>query len=1053
MIPQNIKREHLLKAILEIDQNGVPKNAHSSTYDLVFEGKEYPPKLVVSLANKYANGELLNRSSFAGGEDTDAFKLLRKEGFEVITKQSNYYSWVTTHKELVKFLDKNRNEQPALIKLLTKAGVNVQNDKANYDTSIPLEEIDPFTFFCYIYIYGEKKRLKVLQNIADQLGISIPQDERGLPSADARKTWLFPYKYDRTNEIEKLWELFDQTLSNNLSQHLFEEALAINGIGKTKLTEALFYIDPDNFFPINGPSKLYLKEVLNIDPTFKTLEDYQTILSQIRNKSSKAFAELSYNSWEYSESKKKVNYWLFQGNPEVYNITKALKGGHIKSWKVSAHKDKIKKGDKVIIWQTGKQSGCYALADITSDVGEFKEKSYETQHYVKEPDNSYESRVKLKISHYAADSPLLWDELKNLPKLQDLNAGNRGTNFSASKSQFDTLKTLIENNTKTKKYWLYSPGENADQWEEFYKLGIIGLGWDELGNLSNYSSKRTLKAKLKELSEGTTDRRNDATANWDFAHSINQGDYIIVKKGRSLLLGYGIIRSDYYYDEARQEYKSCRKVDWICKGVWDPEKQLAIKTLTNITSVPSEVEKFDFLHEHLLSIIMNTPKQRNESISLNQLFYGPPGTGKTYNTVSQSAEIITGQKLDNYEKALEIFQKQLGNRIEFITFHQNYNYEDFIQGLRPDVENKELSFQRNDGLFTQVATHALFEYYKELEKQKLISSTENLKEPELAEVYAAYFKSLKKGQEFETKSGSSIQIVGFSKSRNVEYAHFENGRPYLVSQDRLLRLYDSFPEIDQIQKIHEDIRAAIGGCNTTVYYVALREFINFRSNYISEYHQEVSEGDIYDELMYDDISYDRKKELLSKTPLEQIRSVPVDAVPSYVLIVDEINRANISRVFGELITLLEPDKRSHGKLPLTCTLPSGERFIVPSNLYLIGTMNTADKSIALLDIALRRRFKFIPMYPNSKVEGVQRPEILEKINERIISLKTRDFTIGHSYFMGDDFNLKETIDTKIIPLLLEYFMNDEKEVIGILDFAGLEIGNWPLEFIKENGHD
>ena len=121
MIPQNIKREHLLKAILEIDQNGVPKNAHSSTYDLVFEGKEYPPKLVVSLANKYANGELLNRSSFAGGEDTDAFKLLRKEGFEVITKQSNYYSWVTTHKELVKFLDKNRRSRNGISSLVCLA--------------------------------------------------------------------------------------------------------------------------------------------------------------------------------------------------------------------------------------------------------------------------------------------------------------------------------------------------------------------------------------------------------------------------------------------------------------------------------------------------------------------------------------------------------------------------------------------------------------------------------------------------------------------------------------------------------------------------------------------------------------------------------------------------------------------------------------------------------------------------------------------------------------------------------------------------------------------
>lgn len=438
---------------------------------------------------------------------------------------------------------------------------------------------------------------------------------------------------------------------------------------------------------------------------------------------------------------------------------------------------------------------------------------------------------------------------------------------------------------------------------------------------------------------------------------------------------------------------------------------------------------------------------------LNQILYGPPGTGKTYNTVSKSAEIITGQRVEKYESAREIFQENLGNRIEFITFHQNYSYEDFIQGLRPDIENKELSFQRNDGLFAQIATNALFEYYKQLQKQKLESNNKLVKEPELSEVYSAYFKSLKKGQDFKTKSGSSIQIVGFSKSRNVEYAHFENGRPYLVSQDRLFKLYEIFPDINQIQKIHDDIRAAIGGCNTTVYYVALREFIEFRKDYIIDYDLELSEEDIYDELKYDDISYDRKKELLAKTSLEQIRSINANDVPSYVLIIDEINRANISRVFGELITLLEPDKRSHGKLPLSCTLPSGERFIVPSNLYLIGTMNTADKSIALLDIALRRRFEFVPMYPDVTIEGVQRPEILEKINEKIKDLKTRDFTIGHSYFMGELFSLKDTIDKKIIPLLLEYFMNEENEVITVLDYAGLEIGNWPLELIKEKVND
>ena len=179
--------------------------------------------------------------------------------------------------------------------------------------------------------------------------------------------------------------------------------------------------------------------------------------------------------------------------------------------------------------------------------------------------------------------------------------------------------------------------------------------------------------------------------------------------------------------------------------------------------------------------------------------------------------------------------------------------------------------------------------------------------------------------------------------------------------------------------------------------------------------------------------------------------INIENVKRFVIIIDEINRANISRVFGELITLIEEDKRSHGKIPMRVTLPSGDSFIVPSNLYIIGTMNTADKSISLLDIALRRRFEFNAKYP--KYDGLEKPihhaQILKKINERIIKLKGPDFQIGHAYFMDND-NLLEIMNKKVIPLLLEYFMNDEKQVKEILNVEGYSVDetSWPIEFIK-----
>ena len=187
---------------------------------------------------------------------------------------------------------------------------------------------------------------------------------------------------------------------------------------------------------------------------------------------------------------------------------------------------------------------------------------------------------------------------------------------------------------------------------------------------------------------------------------------------------------------------------------------------------------------------------------------------------------------------------------------------------------------------------------------------------------------------------------------------------------------------------------------------------------------------------------------MSTVELKDLRSVNTSEVPHYVLIIDEINRANISRVFGELITLIEPDKRSHGSTPLWSILPSGEeQFIVPSNLHIIGTMNTADKSISLLDIALRRRFEFEAMYPRTDLKGVHYPELLRNINEKIRTLKGYDFQIGHAYFMGEGFNLADTMNRRVIPLLMEYFMNDEREVREILKVTGLNVIEhaWPLQ--------
>ena len=162
-----------------------------------------------------------------------------------------------------------------------------------------------------------------------------------------------------------------------------------------------------------------------------------------------------------------------------------------------------------------------------------------------------------------------------------------------------------------------------------------------------------------------------------------------------------------------------------------------------------------------------------------------------------------------------------------------------------------------------------------------------------------------------------------------------------------------------------------------------------------------------------------------------------------MLVIDEINRANISRVFGELITLLEDDKRLGGDNALTVRLPSGEEFAVPPNLYLLGTMNTADKSIALVDVALRRRFEFLGRYPNYELLDAAVRPVVEKLNEQIYEAKkSADFFIGHAYFLGKTAaGLPDVLNKKVVPLLLEYFSGRtdfvEKQLTAALASTGL----------------
>ena len=447
----------------------------------------------------------------------------------------------------------------------------------------------------------------------------------------------------------------------------------------------------------------------------------------------------------------------------------------------------------------------------------------------------------------------------------------------------ETTTTTVDSNIKETNYWIYSPGDNASMWDEFYKSGIMGIGWDDVTDLKGFSSKEEIKDFMKKVYDPSYSYKNNAHCLWQFANEIKVGDVIFVKKGMHKIIGKGIVTSDYIYDTSRSTYKHIRKVDWQNKGEWEHPGQAVMKTLTNISAYPDYVQKLlalfvedtseevseqkeikyplyskdDFLNEvYMDEDTYNTLTELLEA-KYNVILQGAPGVGKTF-AAKRLAYSIMGQKDTS--------------RVAMVQFHQSYSYEDFIQGYRPSKDGFELE----NGTF--------YKFCKEAEE--------------------------------------------------------DNERPYFF-------------------------------------------------------------------------------------------------------IIDEINRGNLSKILGELMMLIEKDKRGE-KIKL---LYSNEWFTVPKNVRIIGMMNTADRSLALMDYALRRRFAFFDFAPAFASEGFKNylteknsPK-LEKLITAVESLNNTisadeslgdGFRIGHSYFCTDgeitDEWLKSVVEYEVIPLIKEYWFDEPAKV-------------------------
>lgn len=667
----------------------------------------------------------------------------------------------------------------------------------------------------------------------------------------------------------------------------------------------------------NATAKLKLADVNQTDLfTYTTLVSFESIRNIIINApnfnevdilaGNKAYSNGMTMYAKFLKEMSEPACWIFQGNPKYYDVLGAVNDLNSITWSVKQHAKEIKYNDKAYIWLSGANGGIVASGTIMCDP---EMKDPETNDPYSRGDSlqseSYLA-VDIKIERKLTDAiisrqVLLADDRTN--QLDILKVA-QGTNYQVTKEQDAVIESIIngtyvripvatttfENTAiipttgEKQKYWIYAPGQGSRLWDEFYAKGIMGLGWDPLGDLKQYDSKEAMKQKMKLIYGAERSYKNSGFATWQFANEMNIGDIVFVKSGLFKIVGRGIVNSDYFFDESRNEFKHIRTVSWTHKGDWDQEDQIVQKTLTNITSYTEYCQKLENLlsvsldteieiepplppyppytkEDFLSDVYMNSEKYETLKKLLlkkkNIILEGAPGVGKTY-LAERLAFSIIGEKDTS--------------RVKIVQFHQSYSYEDFIMGYRP------------------------------------------------------------------TDTGFALTTGAF---------------------------YDFCKEAEPDDK-------------------------------------------------------------------------------EYFFIIDEINRGNLSKVFGELLMLIENDKR--GKE--VRLLYRDEQFSVPENVYIIGMMNTADRSLAMIDYALRRRFSFFEMSPAFESTGFKTYQsvVANKKFDNLVEVVTvmnlaiaqdpslgDGFRIGHSYFCNngsvDDEWLNSLVEYELLPLIREYWFDEPTKIL------------------------
>ena len=584
------------------------------------------------------------------------------------------------------------------------------------------------------------------------------------------------------------------------------------------------------------------------------------------------------------------------------------------------------------------------------------------------------------------------------------------------------------NNTKQEnepRYWIYAPGESAYKWDFCLEKDLICIGWDELGNVSSITSLEKMRETMKLVYGEDKPYLHSGLAVWEFSHVMKPGDIIYAKKGLTKIIGRGIVTGDYTFDDSLEEFNHIRSIQWTHEGLWEAPWNLPLKTLTEISA-----ENANVIDDLLNGMGTIKPIEKEAEETTDDL--------KQYWWLVANPKIWTLSDMKVGEVQDYTLYNDNGNPRRIFKNFQNAKTGDLVIGYEATPTKQIVALlkihKQNDG------------------KQIWFKKIESLGYPIEYSTFR-HLPELENMEFFKNYTGSLFKLTEDEFNTLIEYIREDNPLPNSTTlkaytkADFLKEVFISDEDFETLKSLLERKKNLIlqGAPGVGKTFAAQRLAYAIMGE---ENTDQVEQVQFHQNYSYEDFMMGYKPnedggfELKTGVFYRFCKKAAANPDKKYFFIIDEINRGNLSKIFGELLMLIEDDYRDK---PIKLSYRD-EKFAVPSNLYIIGMMNTADRSLAMIDYALRRRFSFFEMKPGFEsnsfkiyLNGIGN-ENLNRVIDAVIELNNTisnddslgyGFCIGHSYFCNlktvTNNVLKDIVEYDIIPMLREYWFDSDNK--------------------------